>query len=302
MQRRQGLGLQVRNAIDPTPTEPIMLDILPHPLVRVQLRRIARQEKQPQPPVGGLSELPDRVGAVHRMTIEDEKHRPRRIVQQPAAEIDEHTPVQVAVVDRKPQPTPGGHRGDQVDREPVAGGRHHRGLPDRRPGGPGMVVGAHPGLVGEPDRGAHLLGFSADLGVVLDLPASHRLGVLLVGAVQRPLRRQAELAEQPADADRRQPYTEFSADEVADHVTGPQGKRKPQLAGVVADDQRVEPLQLGAGEFWWASGSIWRTAQMRSCSRVLWSSLRPSLSRMRESNQITTTKSTYLGSAWYLLR
>src|SRR6266540_5895024 len=49
----------------------------------------------------------------------------------------------------------------------------------------------------------------------------------------------------------------------------------------------------------WTPCSIWRTARMRSCSRVLWSSLRPSLSRMRESNQITTTKSTYLRSAWY---
>src|SRR6266536_5146784 len=51
----------------------------------------------------------------------------------------------------------------------------------------------------------------------------------------------------------------------------------------------------------WTPCSTWRTARMRSCSNVLWSSLRPSLSRMRESNQITTTKSTYLGSAWYVV-
>src|SRR6266536_1121408 len=51
----------------------------------------------------------------------------------------------------------------------------------------------------------------------------------------------------------------------------------------------------------WTPCSTWRTARMRSCSNVLWSSLRPSLSRMRESNQITTTKSTYLGSAWYVI-
>src|SRR6266508_4969829 len=51
----------------------------------------------------------------------------------------------------------------------------------------------------------------------------------------------------------------------------------------------------------WTPCSIWRTARMRSCSRVLWSSLRPSLSRMRESNQITITKSTYLRSAWYVV-
>jgi hypothetical protein len=60
-----------------------------------------------------------------------------------------------------------------------------------------VVVRAHPGLVHEVDPGPHLGGLPTQLGVGLGLPAGHRLRVLLLGPVQGPLRRQAELAQQP---------------------------------------------------------------------------------------------------------
>ena len=89
---------------------------------------------------------------------------------------------------------------------------------------------------------------AAKLGVGLGLPTRHRLGILLVGPVQGTLWRQAELAQQPTHADLRQPYAELAADQLADHRAGPQRERELQLAGVVADDQCVDPLQLGAGQ------------------------------------------------------
>ena len=64
---------------------------------------------------------------------------------------------------------------------------------------PGVVVRADPGLIGEVDGGALGLGRGPDRGVLLALPPIHRLGVLLIGAVQRPLRRQPQLAQQPPD-------------------------------------------------------------------------------------------------------
>jgi hypothetical protein len=63
--------------------------------------------------------------------------------------------------------------------------------------------------------------------------------------MQRPLGRQAELAQQPPHADRRQLHLELAADQLADHVTGPQREREPQLPRVVADHQRIQPAQLG---------------------------------------------------------
>lgn len=57
--------------------------------------------------------------------------------------VEEHAPVQVTVIGGKPQRVFRGHRRDQVDPKPVAGGRHW-GLAHRRPRGAGVVVRTHP--------------------------------------------------------------------------------------------------------------------------------------------------------------
>jgi hypothetical protein len=77
---------------------------------------------------------------------------------------------------------------------------------------------------------------------------------LLVGPVQRPLGRQAELAQQPAHAHLRQPHAELPADQLPHHGTGPQREHELQLAGVIAHDQGVDPLELGAGQLRWPAG------------------------------------------------
>jgi hypothetical protein len=45
----QRLGFEVFWAADAGTADPIMLDVLPHPLIRVQLRRVPGQKAQPQP-------------------------------------------------------------------------------------------------------------------------------------------------------------------------------------------------------------------------------------------------------------
>jgi hypothetical protein len=44
VQRRQRLGLEVLGTRRTGPADPVVLDVLQHPLIRVQLRRIPRQE------------------------------------------------------------------------------------------------------------------------------------------------------------------------------------------------------------------------------------------------------------------
>src|SRR4029450_4442919 len=152
MQRGQRLGFEVLRTADAGAANPVMLDVLPHPLIWVQLWRIAGQKEQAQSTPGSSGELPDSLGAVYGVAIQDQKHRTGGVMEQPTAEVDEHLAIQVAVVGGKPQLALGRHGRDQVDPEPIARGDHHRGAADRRPGGPGMVVRAHPGLIGEVDR------------------------------------------------------------------------------------------------------------------------------------------------------
>jgi hypothetical protein len=46
MQHGQRLGFEVLWAADVGAANPVMLDVLPHPLIGVQLRRIAGQKEQ----------------------------------------------------------------------------------------------------------------------------------------------------------------------------------------------------------------------------------------------------------------
>ena len=66
---------------------------------------------------------------------------------------------------------------------------------------PGVVIGPYAGLICEEDARALLGCQLADLRVNGLLPFRHAFRILLISAVQRPLRRQAHLLEQPADLD-----------------------------------------------------------------------------------------------------
>jgi hypothetical protein len=90
VQRRQRLGFEVVGTGHASTADPVVLDVLPHPLTRVQLRRIPGQEAQPQPPITGGGERLDGLGAMHWMAVQDQEHRAGGVVQQPTAEVDEH--------------------------------------------------------------------------------------------------------------------------------------------------------------------------------------------------------------------
>jgi hypothetical protein len=57
-----------------------------------------------------------------------------------------------------------------------------------RPRGASVMIGAHPRLVAEVHLGAFLAGLCPDCRELLLLPPPDRFRILLVGAVQRPLR------------------------------------------------------------------------------------------------------------------
>src|SRR3954449_10898451 len=69
--------------------------------------------------------------------------------------------------------------------EPGASGAHHRRLGDRGPGGAGVVVAAHAGLVEEVHRPASGPGLRGDLRILDLFPPGHRDGVGLLGPVER---------------------------------------------------------------------------------------------------------------------
>ena len=243
-----GLGFQVLLARDASLADPVVFHVLPDPLIGVELRRVAGQAEQLQAAFRGDDEFARGGGTVRGMPVHDEINRPGGIVQQPLAEIDEGGRVRVPLVDGEPQRAFRGHRGDHVHRKPGPGVAHLRGLADGRPGGARVVVRADPGLISEPDCGSLRFGLRLDSGILLTLPPLDGLRVLLVSAVQGPLRRHSQLAQQPAHADHRQGDAEFAADHLADHLPGPQRELELHLPRILPGDQRIQPRQLRAAQ------------------------------------------------------
>jgi hypothetical protein len=151
---------------------------------------------------------------------------------------------EAAGVGGEPQQSFRGDRGDHVQTVPGTGRLDHGGLPDGGPGGAGVVVRADPRLVTEVDRRPVGLGLGADRRELLVAPPLDRLRVGLPGPPQRPLRGQAQGAQQPTHADRGQRDPELPADQRAHHVPGPQREPELQLPRVGPGDQRVEPAHL----------------------------------------------------------
>src|ERR1700751_799673 len=204
-ERTDGLRLEVARTHYDTAADPVVLHIVPDPFIGVKIRRVRRQEKYAQTPVGLLlHELADLLGLVHRMAVHDEEDLPRNTVQQRLQEIDELPRVHLSLLNPETQLTARGNRRYHVHRLPLASRDDDRGLADGRPRGPGVVVGPYAGLICEEDAGALLGCQLADLRVSGFLPFLHTRRVLLISAVQRPLRRQPHLVQQPAHLDFRE--------------------------------------------------------------------------------------------------
>lgn len=113
-----------------------------------------------------------------------------------------------------------------------------------RPGGAGVVVGTERGLVDEVQGSALGFRLHSDRGELLLFPPAHLFRILLIGAVQRPLRRHADPRQQPPDRYPRQVDAELGQDKLPHQVTRPQRVFQPHLAGRAVEDERVQPRQM----------------------------------------------------------
>src|SRR5512135_1065493 len=90
-----------------------------------------------------------RLGGEAPPTKMERAHWSGRVVHELCEELHEPGGVSPAEDDVELQRSGRGHRGDHVDCAAFAGDLDDRGLPDRRPGGPGVEVRPYPRLVAE---------------------------------------------------------------------------------------------------------------------------------------------------------
>lgn len=220
-----------------------------HQLVRIEFGRVRRQEEQFDLAIKFLEFALDNFRAMRRMAIDDQEHFSAvGIGGEPVDEVGEHGRIDGALDQAEAHLAGRRDRRDHVDAEARPRGLDDRGLAGQRPRRAGMVVRAHPGLVGKVDPRALRLGAALDLGVDLLLPLIHSLRVLLPGPAQGPLRAQPELAHRPADRDIGHAHAAFAAQQVAHDPSRPQREREPELARIAAADRARQPAQIIGGE------------------------------------------------------
>lgn len=92
---------------------------------------------------------------------------PVALADQAVQEVDEHGGHEFLLEHPEGQVALVGHRRDHVRAEPLAGALDHRGLPDRRPGSAGGVIGAQTHLIRPQDQGLFAVGTLFDRVVAL---------------------------------------------------------------------------------------------------------------------------------------
>ena len=83
------------------------------------------------------------------MPIHDEKDFALHSGDEPLEEVAEHARIDPAFHGHEAKVSQGVDRREHVQAVARPGGLHYRGLPNRRPGRAGMMVGANPGFVRE---------------------------------------------------------------------------------------------------------------------------------------------------------
>ena len=241
--------LHLRRAGDDFAAQDVVFQIVPDQFVGVQLRRVGRQEEQPQAGRDGFGKLSDHHGFVRGMPVDNQKDGLAPAVDQPLQVFDKdfrrHSPLH----DGKMKLACPTHCGNQVHAEPGSRCRHDRRLAARRPGRAGMRVRPDPRFVAEKDT--CLAGFSllADAGILVIQPLRNGSRILLIGPPQGTLRTQPQLIHQASDGRAAQLNPELASNHDPNHVQRPQGKRETHLQGVLSRNRAVHPGDLSSGEF-----------------------------------------------------
>ena len=92
--RRSNVRVAIPNSSDPrleaSALDVVVFDVLPHPLVWIELRGIAGKEEQLQPTLEGGDVVLDDLGFMEGNVVENKEDRPGSIVHELLQELHEH--------------------------------------------------------------------------------------------------------------------------------------------------------------------------------------------------------------------
>jgi len=244
----QHLRFQFIGACDDLSSNTVVLQVVPDLLAWIEFRRVAGKEEQVEHAIGSANKSGNKPGTMGRVTIDNQEHRPVRLVQQSFQKLDKYRGCKRSLDGHEARLPLSGYRRDQVETKPSPRRLNNRRLAPHRPGGAGVMIGPDTGLIPEIDDGPTLLRFRLDRRILLRKPLLNPDRILLKGPPKRLLRTQPKLIQQAANRGFAQPDAEFPLDQLPHHAARPQSKRKLKLPGIVRRYRVIQTLQLGSVE------------------------------------------------------
>lgn len=239
-----------------------------NPFVRIEFGRVTWQHVERNLPIEGFHELFDLLGLVGRVAVDDEEYLAFGAVNQTLDEFNELVGPDRTLDHHEPQHALRTDCGDHVEPEARACRLDRRSLTFRSPGGPGVVIGADPGLVPEPDFALAAGGRALDGRKLFLKPSVDGFRILLVGPPKRTLGREAELFEHASHGCLAQFDVILLLNERGDHLPCPQREGELELERVPHRDCGIDPLEHLAVELWLASAALARPERIPSSAAI----------------------------------
>ncbi len=216
--------LRIRNR---TSSNGIVLQIIPNPLVGIQLRRVRWKKEEPKALLNrfGFNKRGNLTCLMRRMPINNKENRTIGTMNQSLNELDKTCCAHTTPDDHESEFALGAHRRNHIQSETSPSTAHNRRLSLDGPRGTRMVIGSYASLVSEEYLSLFSACKASDLGELFFQPLLDCFRLLLISAPDRTLRRQPQLSQQTTY--RR--FAQFNAKSIGDYF--PNHLSRPQSIG-----------------------------------------------------------------------
>jgi hypothetical protein len=217
------------------------LRLTPRLLLRIEFRGVGGQTLGSEPAFTALRQTDDGCTNMHRLVVQHDDHRASAPPHEPLQKGSEPCRSERSPEDLPVEGSARAHHADGIDRRAPNVALHHRRLALGSPCAPHLGIGAKIGFIEEKDLGARGECLALERRETPALPILDGPGFALPRSRQGTLRRQFQLAQEPADSLHAVADAPALPDQIPDDDPRPEAEVESILARVLSEDEAPDP-------------------------------------------------------------